>query len=63
MNKLKLARPNKVEASPDQGAKFVSGYYPAAQYSLIEIYGADAQRFINAQTTSDVKALKPYQWQ
>lgn len=63
MNKLKLARPNKAAASQDQAAKLENGYFPATQYKLIEIYGEDAQRFINAQTTSDVKALKPYQWQ
>jgi aminomethyltransferase len=66
MNKLKLARPKKAEEKAEE-AKGKSGqelgYFSAAQYSLIEIYGADSERFINAQTTSDVKALKPYQWQ
>lgn len=66
MNKLKLARPKKAEEKTEE-AKSNSGqelgYFAAAQYSLIEIYGADSERFINAQTTSDVKALKPYQWQ
>ncbi len=66
MNKLKLARPKKAEekveeAQSNSGQEL--GYFAAAQYSLIEIYGADSERFINAQTTSDVKALKPYQWQ
>ncbi|CAN5502712.1 hypothetical protein BH11CYA1_BH11CYA1_41640 [soil metagenome] len=77
MNKLKLAGQKKVESTKNQSdqqllpscetysasAAKVSGYYPGAEYSLIEIYGDDAERFINAQTTSEVKALKPYQSQ
>lgn len=73
MNKLKLVGQKKVETAQSDSSGCVitpqsskldrCGYYAAAQYSLIEIYGADAERFINAQTTSDVKALKPYQWQ
>ncbi len=66
MNKLKLARPKKAEEkaeAPQSNSGQELGYFSAAQYSLIEIYGADSERFINAQTTSDVKALKPYQWQ
>ena len=60
MNKLKLSVPKKVEPANTETS---SGYYPEAKYSLIEIYGVDAERFINAQTTSEVKALKPYQSQ
>lgn len=66
MNKLKLARPKKAEEKAEEAQSKSGqelGYFAAAQYSLIEIYGADSERFINAQTTSDVKALKPYQWQ
>ena len=66
MNKLKLARPKKAEEKAEEAQSNPGqelGYFAAAQYSLIEIYGADSERFINAQTTSDVKALKPYQWQ
>ncbi len=66
MNKLKLARPMKAEEKAEEvrsNSGKELGYVAAAQYSLIEIYGADSERFINAQTTSDVKALKPYQWQ
>lgn len=66
MNKLKLARPKKAEEKAEEvrsNSGKELGYVAAAQYSLIEIYGADSERFINAQTTSDVKALKPYQWQ
>ncbi len=62
MNKLKLARPKKAEEGQNNSGQEL-GYFAATQYSLIEIYGADSERFINAQTTSDVKALKPYQWQ
>lgn len=66
MNKLKLARPKKAEEKAEEAQSRSGqelGYFAAAHYSLIEIYGADSERFINAQTTSDVKALKPYQWQ
>ncbi len=66
MNKLKLARPKKAEEKAEEAQSNSGqelGYFAAAQYSLIEIYGPDSERFINAQTTSDVKALKPYQWQ
>lgn len=66
MNKLKLARPKKAEEKAEEvrsNSGKELGYVAAAKYSLIEIYGADGERFINAQTTSDVKALKPYHWQ
>ncbi|MBP9090432.1 tetratricopeptide repeat protein [bacterium] len=73
MNKLKLAGQQKSEAAQRHSQSGINsalspendtcGYSASAQYSLIEIYGADAERFINSQTTSDVKALRPYQWQ
>jgi folate-binding protein YgfZ len=39
------------------------GYFARANYGLIEVVGADAERFVNAQTTSDVKSLLPGQFQ
>jgi glycine cleavage system aminomethyltransferase T len=67
MNKLKLARPKKAEEKAEEAQQQLRPRTRiccrSAKYSLIEIYGPDGERFINAQTTSDVKALKPYQWQ
>lgn len=39
------------------------GYFTPAAFTLLEITGVDAERFINAQTTSDVKSLAPGQFQ
>jgi folate-binding protein YgfZ len=33
------------------------GYFSAQEFGLVEIYGKDAERFLQAQTTNDVKAL------
>lgn len=38
----------------------ISGYFKNADFSLIEIYGPEAQQFLQAQTTNDVKALAPH---
>jgi folate-binding protein YgfZ len=35
------------------------GFSPEMAYGLIEVYGPDAQRFLHAQTTSDVASLQP----
>jgi folate-binding protein YgfZ len=39
------------------------GFSPDMPYGLIEVYGADAQRFLHAQTTSDVSNLQAMQGQ
>jgi len=39
------------------------GFSSDLSYGLIEIYGLDARRFLHAQTTSDVSALKEMQGQ
>mgnify|MGYP000611779181 CR=1 FL=1 len=49
--------------SKSQPAETLHGGYAAAPYSLIEVHGQDAERFLNSQTTSDVKALKTFQSQ
>ena len=37
-----------------------SGYFKRADFALIEIYGPEAQQFLQSQTTNDVKALAPH---
>ncbi len=49
-------------SAPANAMPQATGYAPAP-YNLIEVHGADAERFLNSQTTSDVKALRPYQSQ
>lgn len=38
----------------------MNGFIKRAEFGLIEIYGPDAEQFLQAQTSSDVKALKPH---
>jgi len=55
-------------ASTDEPQNFTSGhsfdgFCLDMPYGLTEVYGNDAQRFLQAQTTSDVNSLQPMQGQ
>jgi folate-binding protein YgfZ len=45
------------------GLRHIGGFFEASDYGLIEIYGPDARRFLQSQTTNDVFALPEYGFQ
>jgi folate-binding protein YgfZ len=49
---LPTKSPNKIATLRDRG-----GYFDALEFGLIEVYGKDAARFLQSQTTNDVKSL------
>ena len=45
------------QSAGQSGNHSFDGYSTGLDYGLIEVYGLDAERFLHAQTTSDVKGL------
>jgi folate-binding protein YgfZ len=54
---------NIAEAIDIAALRHIGGFFEASDYGLIEIYGPDARRFLQSQTTNDVFALPEYGFQ
>lgn len=51
----------KLVSTGESGLRTTGGYVQLNDYSLIEITGKDAERFLHSQTTNDVRSLKTNQ--